>query len=175
MSTGLGSRGGLKRDRCERLVRWTAGVSVALLSTTVNLLPVYAWEHIALPPVNLGGSSFMDGVGGPGLLVREGVGAFGAPRFEDASGATVPGQNTLFAFTSTTLVAYMPPFKVLGGNWGVEVLVPVVYASLTTPAGSASTMGIGDLTFSALVWQAPPLRLVGRPVFQRPDPLGGAP
>jgi hypothetical protein len=64
-----------------RLVCWTAGVSGALLSTTVNLLPVYAQEHIALPPVNLGGSSFMDGVGGPGLLVREALGVFSAPRF----------------------------------------------------------------------------------------------
>jgi hypothetical protein len=169
MSTGLGSRGGLKRDRCERLVHWTAGVSVVLLSTTVNPLPVYAQEHIALPPVNLGGSSFMDGVGGPGLLVREALGVFGAPRFTDASGDAVPGQNTVVAFTSTTLVGYMPPFKVLGGNWGVELLVPVVHADLTTPPGSASTTGIGDLTFSALVWQAPPLMLGAGQLFQRLD------
>jgi hypothetical protein len=59
-----------------RLVRWRAGVSAGLLSTTVNLLPAYAQEHIALPPVNLGGSSFMDGVGGPGLLVRVALGVF---------------------------------------------------------------------------------------------------
>ena len=131
--------------------------------------PVFAQEHIALPPVNLGGSSFMDGVGGPGLLAREALGAFGATRFADASGATVPGQNTLYAFTSATLAAYMPPFKVLGGNWGVEVLVPVVYAGLTTPSGSASATGIGDITFSALVWQAPPLLVVGRQFFQRLD------
>ena len=169
MSARLGACGGLKRDPCGTVVRWTAGVSVALLSTTMSPAPVSAQEHIALPPVNLGGSSFMDGVGGPGLLVREALGAFGAARFADASGATVSGQNTLFAFTSTTLVAYMPPFKVLGGNWGVEVLVPVVYASLTTPSGSASTTGIGDLTFSALVWQAPPVLLVGRQFFQRLD------
>jgi hypothetical protein len=152
-----------------RVVRWAAAVSVALLSTTVNLLPIQAQEHIALPPVNLGGSSFMDGVGGPGLLVREALGVFDASRFTDASGNAVPGQNTLFALTSATLVAYMPPLKVLGGSWGVEVLMPVVYAGLTTPSGSASTMGIGDITFSALVWQAPPLLLAGRQFFQRLD------
>jgi len=135
----------------------------------MSLVPVYAQEHIALPPVNLGGSSFMDGGGGPGLLVREALGAFGAPRFADASGATVAGQNSLFAFTSATLVAYMPPSKVLGGNWGVEVLVPVMYAGLTTPSGSASTTGVGDMTFSALVWQAPPLPLLRGRFFQRLD------
>jgi hypothetical protein len=111
----------------------------------------------------------MDGVGGPGLLVREALGAYGAPRFADASGGTVPGTNTVSAFTSIALVGYMPPFKVLGGNWGGEVLVPVVHAGLTTPSGSATATGIGDVTFSALVWQAPPVLLVGRQFFQRLD------
>lgn len=111
----------------------------------------------------------MDGVGGPGILVREALGAFGAPHFSDASGATVPGENKLAVFTSTTLVAYMPPFKVLGGNWGCEVLVPVVHARLTAPSGSASTTGIGDVTFSALVWQAPTLVLGWGQFFQRLD------
>jgi hypothetical protein len=169
VSTGVGALAGHKRDPRGLVVRWAARVSFGLLSTTMRSAPVCAQEHIALPPVNLGGSSFMDGVGGPGLLVREALGAFDAPRFTDASGATVPGRTTLSAFASTTLVAYMPPFKVLGGNWGVEVLVPIVHAHLTTPSGSASTTGIGDVTFSALVWQAPPLLLAGRQFFQRLD------
>ena len=167
MSTRLGARRGVKRRASGGVRRWAA--RVAFLSMTIGTVPAHAQEHIALPPVNLGGSSFMDGVGGPGLLVREGLGAFRATRFADASGATLPGQNTLVAFTSTTLVAYMPPFKVLLGNWGVEVLVPVVYVGVTTPSGSASATGIGDITFSPLVWQAPPVRLVGRPFFQRLD------
>jgi hypothetical protein len=133
----------------------------------MRLAPVYAQEHIALPPVNLGGTSFMDGVGGPGLVVREDVGLYDAWRFTNASGAAIPGQNTLFALTSITLVGYMPPFKVLGGNWGVEVLLPLVHAHLTTPSGDGSTTGVGDLTFSPLVWQAPPL--FGRQFFQRLD------
>jgi hypothetical protein len=169
MRTGVGALAGHERGPRGLVVRRAARVSFALLSTTMGSAPVRAQEHIALPPVNLGGSSFMDGVGGPGLLVREALGAFDAPRFADASGATATGQNTLSAFTSATLVAYMPPFKVLGGNWGVEVLVPIVDVHLTTPAGTASATGIGDVTFSALVWQAPPLLLAGRPFFQRLD------
>lgn len=140
-----------------------------LSSTTIRPTRASAQEHIPLPPVNLGGTSFLDGVGGPGLLVREALGAFDAPHFADASGATVPGQNTLAVFTSTTLVGYMPPFKVLGGNWGVEILVPLVTARLTTPSLTATSTGVGDITFSALVWQAPPLRLGGRQFFQRLD------
>ena len=150
------------------VVRWRAAIAFALLSTATNTSAL-AQEHIALPPVNLGGTSFMDGVGGPGLLLREGPGVFDAQRFTDANGATVPGNNSLFAFSSITLAAYMPPFKVLGGNWGVEVLVSVVYAHVTTPMGSGSTMGFGDITFSPFVWQAPTLLLFGRQFFQRLD------
>jgi hypothetical protein len=166
--------GGCARRRAERtswatVVRRAAGVLVVLSSTTIRATGASAQEHIPLPPVNLGGTSFLDGAGGPGLLVREALGAFDAPHFADASGATVPGQNTMVVFTSTTLVGYMAPFEVLGGNWGVEVLVPLVTARLTTPSGTATSTGVGDITFSGLVWQAPPLRLAGRRLLQRLD------
>jgi hypothetical protein len=150
------------------VIRRAAWIAFALLSATTDR-SARAQEHIALPPVNLGGTSFMDGVGGPGLLLREGPGVFDAQRFTDANGAAVPGNNSLFAFSSITLAAYMPPFKVLGGNWGVEVLVPVVNAHVTTPAGSGSATGIGDVTFSPLVWQAPTVSLFGRPFSERLD------
>jgi hypothetical protein len=130
---------------------------------------VDAQEHIALPPVNLGGSSFMDAIGGPGLLVRRAVEVYEAQRFVGANGAELPGSNSVFAFTSITHLAYVAHFKVLGGYWGGEVLVPVVYASLTTPAGSGSTVGVGDITFSPVVWQAPATTVLGRPFFQFVD------
>jgi hypothetical protein len=164
-----GTRGGGKRNPCRTVVRWTASVSFALLPTTMSLAPVHAQEHIALPPVNLGGTTFLDGVGGPGFLVRETLSAFDARHFDDASGAAVPGHNTLFAFTSLTLVAYMAPFTVLGGHWGVEALVPVVYLHLTTPGGTVTTSGVGDLTVSPLVWEAPQLPLLGGQLCQRLD------
>ena len=169
MTSSFGVYGAPDRAHRGVVARWTATVSLALLSTTLGPATVGAQEHIALPAVNLGGTSFMDGVGGPGLLIREALGAYGATRFADASGATVPGQNTVSVFTSITLVAYTTPLKVLGGCWGVEVLVPVAHAHLRTSSGSASATGIGDVTFSPLVWQAPPLLLFGRQFFQRVD------
>jgi hypothetical protein len=165
--TAVGGRRRLFARASRVVVGWTAGVSIALLTTTPG--PAYAQEHITLPPVNLGGSSFMDGLGGPGLLVREQLGAYGAGRFADASGNTVPGTNTVSAFAAVTLVGYMLPFKVLGGNWGVEALVPWVDAHVRTSGGGADATGAGDLTFSPLVWEAPPLLLAGRQFYQRLD------
>jgi hypothetical protein len=128
-----------------------------------------AQEHIALPSVNLGGSSFMDAIGGPGLLVRQAVGVYEAQRVVGSHGADTPGSNSVFAFTSITHVAYAAPFKVFGGYWGGEVLVPVVYASVTTPAGSGRIGGVGDVTFSPVVWQAPETTVLGHPFFQFVD------
>ena len=141
-----------------------AGAGLAVVTTSATR--VDAQEHVALPPVNLGGSSFMDAVGGPGLLVRQAVGVYEAQRFVGSNGAYTPGSNSVFAFTSITHLAYAAPFKVLGGYWGGEVLVPVVYASVTTPVGSGSIGGVGDITFSPVIWQAPNTTVLGRPFFQ---------
>src|ERR1700722_17016527 len=133
----------------------SSGLALVVVFGVATATRADAQEHIALPPVNLGASSFMDAVGGPGLLVRQAVAVYEAHRFVGPSGADTPGSDSVFAFTSITHVAYAAPFKVLGGYWGGEVLVPVVYASVTTPVGSGSIGGVGDITFSPLVWQAP--------------------
>jgi hypothetical protein len=92
-----------------------------------------------------------------------------AQRFAGSNGGATPGANSVFAFTSITHVAYAAPFKVFGGYWGGEVLVPVVYASVTTPVGSGRIGGVGDVTFSPVVWQAPETTVLGRPFFQFVD------
>ncbi len=142
-----------------------AGFAVVTTAAT----RVDAQEHIALPPVNLGGSSFMDAIGGPGHLVRQAAEVCEAQRFVGSNGADIPGSNSVFAFTSITHLAYAAHFKVLGGYWGAEVLVPVVYAGVTTPVWSGSIVGVGDITFSPLVWQAPATTVLGRPFFQFVD------
>jgi hypothetical protein len=128
-----------------RLFRLSVGALVLLASR-----PSIAQQHIALPPVNLGASSFMDGPGGAGLMTREVVTVFDARRFTGADGQRAPGNNTLTTLTEITHVAYSPPTKVLGGYWGVEILAPVAMVDVTTPAGEARAVGIGDLTWVRL-------------------------
>jgi hypothetical protein len=75
MSTGFGARGGRTLDSGGAGARYIARALIAALLSTMTMghVTAQAQEHIALPPVNLGGTSFMDGVGGPGLLVRVGA------------------------------------------------------------------------------------------------------
>ena len=142
--------------------------ALALVASLVSR-PAFAQQHVALPPVNLGASSFMDGPGGPGLFARVPIALFTASRFVGSNGQTLPGNNRLVTISEISHVAYAPPFKVLGGYLGVELLVPVVFVDLTTPAGEATVTGLGDITFSPLVFQAPNVTLFGRPFFQRLD------
>ena len=151
----------------DRRLSRVAALMFALLAMSPALAA--AQQHIALPPVNLGISSFMDAVSGPGLLLRENIGVYDAQRFRDAHGVTIAGQSSIFAFTSLSHIAYLFPEKVLCGYLGAEVLLPVVYVRLASPTGNLSTTGLGDVTFSPLVWQAPTLHLLGREVFQRLD------
>lgn len=124
--------------------------------------------HIALPPINLGQTSFLDGQGGPGLMTRVPVDLYDAPRFDGAGGQTLPGDNALLTLTELTHLAYSP-LRVFGGYLGIEILVPVVFVHLGTPTGKASTAGLGDAIVSPLVFQAPDTKLFGRPFFHRLD------
>ena len=135
-----------------------------------------AQPHVSLPPVNLGASSFMDGPGGPGIAAQELVAGYFAPRLTDANGGSVPVHGgslpvhfSVAALALATYVGYTAPVKVLGGYWGVEVVVPVVHLDVRTPDGRASTTGIGDAIFSPLVLQLPDAKILGRPFFHRFD------
>jgi hypothetical protein len=147
-------------------LRLVAAAAVAIVSLAPR--PASAQQHIALPQVNLGSSSFMDGAGGPGLLLREALALVDAPRFAGPNGETIPASQ-LVAFSAITHVGYTLPFKVLGGFLGAEILVPIVHVDITTPVGKGSTTGVGDIAWSLLVYQAPDLMVLGRPFLHRLD------
>jgi hypothetical protein len=144
------------------------------LAATAALVSMAPWpaagqQHIALPPVNLGETSFMDGQGGPGLLTHVPAALYRAPRFTGPSGETLSGSNTLVTLSELTHLGYSPPIQVLGGYWGVEVLVPVVFVDMTTPAGEARAAGLGDIIFSPLVFQFANTTFLGGQFFHRLD------
>jgi hypothetical protein len=139
-----------------------AGLSLAVPSLS------FAQEHIALPQGDLGQSNFLDGTGGPGLLTHVAASLDDAQRFTGPNGQTILGDNLFVAFVVAAHLAYLVPIKVLGGYVGVEAIVPVVpYLRVQSPEGTATTSGVGDLTFGPLVFQLPDLTLLGRPFSSR--------
>ncbi|HTB72215.1 MAG TPA: transporter [Polyangiaceae bacterium] len=128
-----------------------------------------AQPHIALPPVNIGGTSFMDGLGGPGLMNRLPLQLYVAPRTVGPEGRALPGNNRLVSYSATAHAVYSPSTKFFDSYWGFEVLLPAAHIDLTTPSGKASATGVGDLIVSLFFLQLPDMTLLGGKLFHRLD------
>ena len=75
--------------------------------------------HPPEPGVNLGDTSFLDGVGGPGWLVEQTADTYHAGEIADSSGQTtaVPAIN---AITGLTHVAWLSHRQILHAWFGTE-------------------------------------------------------
>lgn len=121
--------------------------------------------HVPLPPVNLGGSNFLDGVARPGAFFRGFVSAGSAPRFYDDNGRSRPGAHSLSTVVAVTHAGFLLPHRVLGGYWGADLLVPVVHVTVNHDGDVASATGLGDVVASPLVIQWPGAHVDARPAF----------
>lgn len=127
-----------------------------------------ARADVTLPPVNLGDSTFQDGMAGPGGLFQQTLSAYRADRSRDGGGHRNASSPDVASVALLTQVSYLSERRVLGAYWGGEVIVPVVHARVTPAAGSAlRATGVGDLFISPLILQWPETRLAGRPFWQR--------
>lgn len=138
-----------------------------LVAAILAVAPAPEPVHIPLPPVNLGGSSFTDGMGGPSIFAREFVSTSYAPRFVGTNGETVSGDHSLATFVGITHFGFLLPTKVLGGYWGGEVLIPLSRVKVAHDGVSATGTGLGDVVASPLIYQLPPIRLSSRPFFHQ--------
>jgi hypothetical protein len=133
--------------------------------------------QVVMPPMNMGGTSFNDGVAGPGILIEPGViEYFHATHFVDANGATIPGRNTVNAWANLLHIGYITTRKIVGGFWGIEILVPIASVDVNTafgPKGKAS--GLGDVVVSPLIIEWPDRQLFGKPYFSRFSVVGVLP
>jgi hypothetical protein len=133
-------------------------------STTVKAGPV------SLPPVNLGETSFEDGVANPGWFFEEIIEYYHAGQFNDSDGAKLAGQNDLTTATAITHLAYFSTYKLLGGYIGAEALVPLVDANLDASFQPHNhEQGVGDLIISPFMLQWNDSSLFGKQFFQRFD------
>ncbi|QNI33419.1 transporter [Alloacidobacterium dinghuense] len=109
-----------------------------------------AQTHVPEPPVNLGDTSFFDGVAGPGIVVEEIGDSAHSKVIVDAKGHEVPGTGRVNSISSLTHIAWLSRYRVGGGWYGAEVVVAAAHVN----AGPGSTAGgLGDLTVSPLILQ----------------------
>jgi hypothetical protein len=127
---------------------------------------------IPLPPVNLGDTSFQDAIAFPGWLVEETFSYYHANQFNDYQGHDRPGSNRLTIMSAVTHVAWISNFRLLGGFYGAEILVPLAVLDFKTEFGPKDRdHGLGDVSVSPFFIQWPEHTLFDMPFFQRLDLL----
>ena len=80
--------------------------------------------------------------------------------YRDNKGNRVPGLKVDATFDAMRFI-HVTNQKILGGDWAVQAIVPLVYQRLHTPIpgiGTGSTFGLGDLVIDPLIigWHFPP-------------------
>ena len=135
------------------------------------------------PPLNLGFTSFMDGgpPSGPGWYFSQYLQYWSNDKVNDGNGhqiaLPVPGAGTVSpnvdAWISLTQLIYQSDQKLLlGGKWGLDVIVPTVYADaspsgMLLPGGEPltdNTGGVGDLLVGPFL-QWDPIMGKNGPIF----------
>lgn len=76
--------------------------------------------------------------------------------YRDEHGRKVPGVRVDATFDALRYV-FVSEHKILGGDWGMHAIVPLVYQRLHL-GSTGSTFGIGDITVDPLIigWHFPP-------------------
>ena len=135
-------------------------VCLALLLTA----RVVAQGHVPEPTMNLGDTSFLDGIAGPGLLVEEIGDGSRSSRVADAFGNTNAETPAIESVSGLTHVAWLSKLRILKAWYGVEAVTVAAHVN----AGAAGIAGgWGDLTVSPLILQWKEQNLHGVRVDQR--------
>jgi hypothetical protein len=146
------------------------------------LFAVLGLTHFALganePPVNLGFTSFLDGVSfaPSGLLYGTSTGEYAIDRVKlgGSQSISIPdkGRITANVVPEIQQLIYKSPLEILGFHPGFEVILPFLLEADMRPSGVPSTArrpygsqtGMGDLVCGPLL-QSGIMTLNGRPLF----------
>ena len=151
--------------------RKVLGIAVATLLIGITT-EVSAQSPQALPPVNLGFTTFVDGAppAGPGLYFNQYLQYYGAHRINGPTGSALPLPNPdLDVWVSLSQFIYMWDHELpFGANPALDVLIPTVAADLdldaAVPGLSADNGGLGDLLIGPAL-QFKPIMGPQGPVF----------
>jgi hypothetical protein len=142
--------------------RLIAGVTLLAASSFVQ-----AYD---LPPVNLGGTSFLDvAPNPPGLYILQYLQQYHSNKFKDGNGKTIPLSNPDLDVTlGITQLIYGSDQEFLGGKLGIQTFLPELspHTSYSVPNGGpqAGDSGFGDLVVGPFITWGP---LMGGKLFHR--------
>ena len=111
----------------------------------------------ALPPTNLGLANVYDGVAGkPGFVYQGYAQLYQTNHIYNANGDNTRSSLKVNSLLSMHQLIYLTPAKVLGGNLGFTVLVPIVKITATNISGPAPSVNpgvVGDVVQgTAIQW-----------------------
>ena len=122
----------------------------ALLSLLLASQRSYAQAHPAEPEVNLGDTSFLDALGGPGFLLEEIGDGYNSGTTFVAGGQVVKGAPAVNSISSLTHSVVLTKDRLFGAWYGTEVVLTAAHVNAGAPGALG---GLGDLTVSPLVLQ----------------------
>jgi hypothetical protein len=139
-----------------------------ILCTTILMvlrcIAIQAQSHVAEPSLNLGDTAFLDGIAGPGFLVEQIGDIAHDGKIVNSSGQTVPASGSVNGISGLTHIAWLAQRRLLGGWYGVEVVVAAAYVDA---GANGQRGGFGDLTVSPFILQWSERRVFGMPIYQR--------
>jgi len=125
------------------------------------------------PPLNLGLTDILDGaLPGPGTYFTEYIQAYQSNSFKDSDGNSISGNPEVANVLSMNQFVHVYQHKLLGGNIGVDLLLPVVGISGSGTVGnpgppiSSNPAVFGDLIAGPFL-QWFDTKLLGRPFLHR--------
>ena len=148
-------------------MRMKATLPVVIIMVSSSYM--YAQDPV-LPPSNLGLVNIYDGVAGKPGFVYQGYGQL----YETNRIYNTKGDNTGSSLKANSLLSlhqliYLTPVKILGGNLGFTVLVPIVKITATNTSGPAPSVNpgvLGDIVQgTAIQWNDK--KLIGKSFWHR--------
>jgi len=138
------------------------GLLAALLVLLCVAAPAFALNE---PPVNLGFTNFLDGASpGPGWYWTEYLQVIDAKDIEGPNGHTMIDNANLHGFINLNQVIYQSDKMFLGGNPGVDVIIPLIDLDVDFPLDAED--GVGDILVGPFIQWGPHM-IFNRPYFHR--------
>jgi hypothetical protein len=125
--------------------------AVAAMAALCGINPASATEGGGGHYPNGAENFYAGAVPPPGLYLLNYTLSYHADRFNDANGRSAVPNFDLKVKADTLRFLYMTPTTILGANYGMHLLVPLLDVDVKAAGMSSSKSGLGDITFDPFI------------------------